>query len=86
MVFLIRYYCDRYFRWPSSGDLQGENHLRNIVTLAKHTPDVKHWLSTREAEVVRAVGQFPDNLVVRLSATKIDGKPFEAPSPCIADT
>src|SRR5215213_6052048 len=28
MVFLIRWYCDRYFRWMDSGDVQGENHLR----------------------------------------------------------
>ncbi|MGL4552905.1 MAG: GP88 family protein, partial [Gemmataceae bacterium] len=23
MVFLVRYFCDRYFRWFDSGDLQG---------------------------------------------------------------
>jgi Gene product 88 len=80
MIFLIRYYCHEYFRWFSSGDLQGENHLRNIVTVAEHTPDVRHWLPTRETEIVRAVGEFPENLVVRLSATKIDGKPPRWPT------
>src|SRR4051794_34496414 len=26
MIFLIRYFCDRYFRWFDSGDVQGESH------------------------------------------------------------
>src|SRR5262249_45337422 len=75
MVFLVRYYCDRYFRWFDSGDVQGVKHLRNIVTVAKHTPDILHWLPTREAQAVRAVGAFPENLAVRLSGHQIDGKP-----------
>lgn len=75
MVFLIRWYADRYFRWFDSGDLQGTNHLRNICTVAAHTPDVRHWLPTREARIVRAVGEFPENLTVRLSAQTIDGEP-----------
>jgi len=74
MVHLIRWHCDRYFRWFDSGDLQGENHLRNIVTIAEHTSDVMHWLPTREIETARAVGSFPSNLTVRVSAHSIDGK------------
>jgi hypothetical protein len=79
MVFLVNYYCDRYFRWFSSGDLQGENHLRNIVRVAEETPQVRHWLPTREAGVVRAVESFPENLVVRVSAEKVNGKPPKWP-------
>jgi hypothetical protein len=79
MVFLVRYYCGRYFRLFDSGDLQGVNHLRNVVTLARHTPDVQTWLPTRETGVVRAVlreiGAFPANLTVRVSAAMIDGRP-----------
>jgi hypothetical protein len=79
MVFLVRFYCDRYFRLFDSGDLQGVNHLKNIVALARHTPDVQTWLPAREAEVVWAVrkeiGEFPPNLLVRVSAAMIDGKP-----------
>lgn len=74
MVHLIRWYCDRYFRFFDSGDIQGENHLRNIVMIAEAVPDVRMWLPTREAETVRKVGTFPDNLTVRLSANMIDGK------------
>src|SRR5204863_562269 len=75
MIFLIRWYAVRYFRWFDSGDLQGVTHLRNIVTVAEHTPAVEHSPPICEAQVVRAVGEFPENLVVRLSATQIDGKP-----------
>src|SRR5207247_2375847 len=79
MIFLITYYCDRYFRWFDSGDLQGASHLQNICTVAAHTPEVRHWLPTRELETVQAVrregGPFPENLVVRVSAHRIDGAP-----------
>jgi hypothetical protein len=74
MVFLIRWYADRYFRWFDSGDLQGEPNLKNIRRVAEHTPEIQHWLPTREAAIVRAVGEFPPNLTVRLSGHWIDGK------------
>jgi ubiquinone biosynthesis O-methyltransferase len=54
MVFLVRYYCDRYFRLFDSGDLQGVHHFKNIIALARHVPDVRMWLPTREYAVVRA--------------------------------
>jgi hypothetical protein len=76
MAFLVRYYCDRYFRLFDSGDIQGIPHLRNIITLARHVPDVRMWLPTREYEVVRAcAGDIPDNLTVRVSTHQVDGKP-----------
>jgi hypothetical protein len=76
MVFLIRYFCDRYFRWLDSGDLQGVSHLRNICTIATHTRDVLHWLPTREYAVVRTCADaIPENLTVRVSAPQIDGEP-----------
>lgn len=76
MVFLVRYYCDRYFRLFDSGDIQGVSNLRNIITLARHVPDVRMWLPTREYETVRAcAAEIPDNLVVRVSAHQIDGEP-----------
>ncbi len=93
MVFLIRYYCDQYFRWFDSGDLVNEHHLQNINTIAAHTPDVRHWLPSREAAVIRAVrrriGEFAPNLVVRVSGTMIDGKApkgFEHVSTVISGT
>jgi hypothetical protein len=79
MIFLVRYFCDRYFRLFDSGDIQGLHHLKNIVTMAQHVPDVKTWLPTRETATVRAVlreiGEFPENLIVRVSANQIDGEP-----------
>lgn len=76
MVFLIRWYADRYFRWFDSGDLQGPNHLRNIATIARHTRDVLHWLPTREYDTVRACrGEIPENLTIRISAHRVDAPP-----------
>ena len=75
MIFLVRWHVQRWMRWNDAGDLQSENHLRNICTVAKHTEDIRHWLSTREEKMVRAVGTFPKNLAVRLSAKLIDGDP-----------
>jgi hypothetical protein len=76
MVFLINYYCDRFFRLFDSGDLMGESHLRNILTVARHTPDVSIWLPTREYQVVRTCAQeIPPNLTVRLSAHQVDAEP-----------
>jgi hypothetical protein len=68
-----------HFRWFDSGDVQSVEHLNKIVEVCKLTPNVKHWLPTREyrfvAQWLRANGAFPDNLIVRLSAYMIDGKP-----------
>ena len=76
MAFLVGYYCDRYFRLFDSGDLQGANHLRNILTVARHVPDVRIWLPTREYETVRAcAGDVPPNLTIRVSAHRVDGPP-----------
>jgi hypothetical protein len=76
MVFLVRWHAAGFFRWFDSGDLQGESHLRNICTVVRHTPDIRHWLPTREYEVLRACrDEIPENLTVRVSATHIDGPP-----------
>jgi len=53
--------------------------LNAIVYIAISTPEIKHWLPTRESAIVNAylksVCEFPANLTVRLSATKIDAAP-----------
>ena len=41
------------FRWHDSGDLQSVQHLINIVNIAECTPNVKHWLPTREVGIVQ---------------------------------
>lgn len=76
MVKAIRNTGNRYFRWHDSGDLQSVNHFRNIVEVARHTPEVRHWLPTREYAIVRRFlasgGTIPANLIVRASAAMMD--------------
>ena len=65
----------KYFRWHDSGDLQGAQHLKNIFEVCKNTPETKHWLPTREHNLIQLMDPniIPTNLVIRLSATKVDG-------------
>lgn len=74
MVLLIRWYVGRYFRWFDSGDIQSIDHLQNICEVARHTPDVLHWLPTQEHDLVAAFdGDVPENLTIRLSSHMLDG-------------
>ena len=83
MIYLILHYCTKtkVFRWHDSGDLQSVGHLINIVNIAECTPNVKHWLPTREVTIVKKYkdlfGEFPSNLVVRISATMVNGVPHK---------
>jgi len=64
-----------YFRWFDSGDLQSTGMLRRIAEVARTTPEVSHWLPTKEHDLVEhylARYELPENLVVRLSAHHID--------------
>jgi hypothetical protein len=74
MVHLIT--RQEYFRWHDSGDLQGAWHLANIAEVAKRTPNVKHWIPTREYRMVKDYladgGTIPENLVVRISAHMVN--------------
>ena len=72
---------DNVFRWFDSGDLQGAEMLTDICAVAEATPNVRHWLPTREAATVRDHEErFPGNLTVRVSASMVDmatgGKPI----------
>jgi len=57
--------------------LQNSNHLKKIIEVCEKTPNVRHWLPTREAGVVQSYlnngGKVPANLTIRLSAHMIDG-------------
>jgi hypothetical protein len=85
MVVLI---CDAaretpYFRWFDSGDLASPAQLAAIIVVAMRTPHVKHWLATREREMVLTTSKFlaergatiPRNLVIRVSADMVDDGP-----------
>jgi hypothetical protein len=73
----IVYLGAAYHRWFDFGDLQSVAHLLAIVDVCELTPTVQHWLPTQERAMVREYrrmfGAFPNNLVVRISASKIDG-------------
>jgi len=79
MVFQIeRYNTDGYHRWFDSGDLQSIDMLRMIAEVCRKTPNVKHWLPTREKGIVSefmTFDQCPENLVIRVSAPMINGVP-----------
>ena len=63
------------FRWHDSGDLQSLEHLQKIVDIAKATPKIKHWLPTKESNLIQNYkGSIPKNLIIRLSGSFIDGK------------
>lgn len=67
-----------FFRWHDSGDLQSIEHLCKIVNIAIRLPHIKFWLPTREYQFIgdykRQYGDFPKNLIVRLSGLMMDGK------------
>lgn len=79
MTFLINKKCTKspFFRWHDSGDIQSQAHLRAIVQVARNCPTVSFWMPTREnamvAQYLRTHGDFPSNLVVRVSGAMIDG-------------
>ena len=86
MAELIRRTGDNHFRWHDSGDLQSVDHLDRIVTICNLTPDVIHWLPTREYQIVQRYvidgGSLPENLTIRLSAHLVDGDPPEIEGVC----
>ena len=66
----------KFFRWHDSGDLQSLEHLKKIFEVCNLTPSIQHWLPTREASIIGCItpDQVPKNLIIRLSAHKVDGK------------
>jgi hypothetical protein len=79
MVSIIERENNSYFRWHDAGDIQSIKHFKNIVEVANKTPAITHWIPTREHKIIndfiKAGNTIPDNLIVRISATNIDGKP-----------
>ena len=72
MVHLLQSKKSKFFRWHDSGDVQDLKHLAKIFKVARLTPDVKHWMPTREAWVKPYLDRAPANLVVRFSMPMID--------------
>lgn len=69
------------FRWHDSGDLQSMEHFKKIIEIAKMTPDIQHWLPTKEVglmqEFIKTKERLPKNLNVRVSAYMVNGKPVK---------
>ena len=61
----------KYFRWHDAGDVQDLEHLKKIYSVCKLTPEVKHWMPTREAWIKNHLDSKPDNLVIRFSPPMI---------------
>ena len=62
----------KYFRWHDSGDVQNLKHLLKIFKVCRLSPDVQHWMPTREAWTKKYIDRAPANLVIRFSATMVD--------------
>lgn len=71
------------FRWFDSGDLRSLDHLEKINSVALRTPQIEHWLPTRELMIVKSFlkkhTQFAPNLTVRISAPMIGQRPRQKP-------
>ena len=67
----------RYHRWFDSGDIQSFGHLMKIFEVCELTPQIKHWLATREYQLISQldVKDVPKNLCLRVSAIKVDRPP-----------
>ena len=83
MSLMINHYAKKsgYFRWFDSGDLADIHMLEKIVMVCHNTKKIKHWLPTREVKIVlnylKIYKEFPENLLVRVSAPMVDGKPLK---------
>jgi len=63
----------KWFRWHDAGDVQSPEHMNKILEVVRQTPDTNHWLPTQERAYLPVPEDVPDNLVIRLSGSKIDG-------------
>ena len=63
----------KWFRWHDAGDVQSVDHMNKILEVCRQTPLTRHWLPTQERPYLPAPKDVPDNLIIRLSGSKIDG-------------
>ena len=79
MTVLVTHYSRAvpFFRWHDSGDLQGVDHLMNIFEVCNRTPQVQHWMPTREVKLLKGIQPevVPKNLIIRVSSHMIDQGP-----------
>ena len=65
----------RYHRWFDAGDIQSYSHLMKIFEVCELTPQINHWLATREYSIINKIDEkdVPKNLCLRVSAITVDG-------------
>jgi hypothetical protein len=57
-----------HFRWFDSGDIQGEDMLRDMNTVAWASPHIRFWLPTKEYKLIKDTDmEIAPNLIVRVS-------------------
>jgi|TARA_R110000751_G_scaffold52042_2_gene113594 hypothetical protein len=79
MVYLLDHQRNDHFRWHDSGDVYSVEYFKKIIRVCKRTPQIKHWLPTKEGKmVIEYQGTIPNNLMVRVSASKINKGPLHA--------
>ncbi len=82
MTLLVTHYSRAvpFFRWHDSGDLQGVDHLMNIFAVCEATPQVQHWMPTREVKLLKGIQPevVPKNLIIRVSSHMIDQGPVKS--------
>ena len=69
----------KFFRWHDSGDIQDLKHLAKIFEVAKRSPDVQHWLPTREEWTVKiffVASLFRTRRVTLRSCLEVGEDPF----------
>ena len=66
-----------YHRWFDAGDIQSFSHLMKIFEVCELTPQINHWLATREYQFIKDIKEedVPKNLCLRVSAIKVDSPP-----------
>ena len=78
MSMLINSKKTKFFRWHDSGDVQSVKHLAKIFEVCRRSPDVQHWMPTREAWVKPYLSRAPKNLVIRFSMPMVDQEAAES--------
>ncbi len=63
----------KWFRWHDAGDVQSCEHMNKILEVCRQTPGTQHWLPTQERAYLPDSEAVPENLVIRLSGSKVDG-------------
>ena len=80
MVWLLQSQKKNYFRWFDSGDIQNVFMGLNILEICKQTPNIKHWIPSKEYKMWREIlkiEKLPKNVCLRISSPNIDQAPLE---------